>query len=299
MIRTLLLAFLACLVVACGQPEDREDGSSDTTNPLLWEIARADGPDAGKVEGWLLGTIHALPDNAEWRSWSVDRVIADADILAVEVADLGDGRAMASAFLPLAFSAGQPPLTTRVPLAQRERLTELVEKSSYRLEDFSRIESWGAALILAQTVRTDTDIKNGVDRALIEDFGRRQIVELEGARAQFQAFDGLSEEAQRVMLAAIVDESQADPAYRMRPVTLYLAGDADGLERLTHDGMLESAEIRDALLARRNASWVAPIEKLLADEPQPLIAVGAAHMVGEGGLVALLRAKGYTVRRLD
>ena len=299
MIRTALLAFLACLVAACGQAEDREDSTTESANPLLWEIARADGPDAGKVEGWLLGTIHALPDNASWRSESIDRVISDADLLAVEVADMGDGRAMASAFLPLAFSAGQPPLTTRVPVDQRSRLAELVEDSSYRLEDFSRIESWGAALILAQTVRTDTDITNGIDRELIGDFGRRQIVELEGARAQFLAFDGLSEKAQRAMLAGIVEESEAELAYRMRPVTLYLAGDAVGLEQLTHDGMLANEEIREALLTRRNARWIAPIEALLADNPQALIAVGAAHMVGDDGLVALLRAKGYTVRRLD
>ena len=101
------------------------------------------------------------------------------------------------------------------------------------------------------------------------------------------------------MLAGIVEESEAELAYRMRPVTLYLAGDAAGLEQLTHDGMLANEEIRDALLTRRNASWLAPIEALLADDPQPLIAVGAAHMVGDDGLVALLRARGYTVRRLD
>jgi len=299
MIRNALLAFLACLVVACGQPGEGDESSSESANPLLWEIARADGPDAGQVEGWLLGTIHALPDNSQWRSWSIDRVISEADILAVEVADLGDGRAMASAFLPLAFSAGQPPLTARVPRDQRERLTELVDESRYRLEDFSRIESWGAALILAGTVRTDTNIRNGVDRELIGDFGRRKIVELEGARAQFMAFDSLSEEAQRAMLASIVEESEAEPETRMRPVSLYLAGDAEGLEQLSHDGMLANEEIRDVLLSRRNASWVAPIEELLADDPRPLIAVGAAHMVGKDGLVELLRAKGYTVRRLD
>ena len=133
----------------------------------------------------------------------------------------------------------------------------------------------------------------------IGDFGRRKIVELEGARAQFMAFDSLSEEAQRAMLASIVEESEAEPETRMRPVSLYLAGDAEGLEQLSHDGMLANEEIRDVLLSRRNASWVAPIEELLADDPRPLIAVGAAHMVGKDGLVELLRAKGYTVRRLD
>ena len=171
-LRTVILAFLACLTAACGgQPDDRKDDRSDKGNPLLWEIARADGPNAGQVEGWLMGTIHALPSEAKWRSKEADEAIAKADVLAVEVADVGDGRAMASAFLPLAMSAGQPPLTERVPPRQREKVAELVGKTSYRLSDFSRIESWGAALILSQAVKTGAKSENGIDRALIADFG--------------------------------------------------------------------------------------------------------------------------------
>jgi len=299
MLRTAILALLACLLAACGQPDQGEGGRSDDTNPLLWEIARADGPDAGKVEGWLLGTIHALPDDARWRNYDTDRVISEADILAVEVADLGDGRALASAFLPLAMSAGQPPLVARVAPDKRERLTELVGKTRYRLDDFGKIESWGAALILAQAVKSGADPANGVDRALIRDFGRRQVVELEGARAQFEAFDSLSEDAQRAMLAAIVEESNSPLETRMRPLELYLAGDEEGLEQLSREGMLQNAEIRSTLLTRRNADWLPKIETLLADERRPLIAVGAAHMIGDDGLVALLRAGGYRVTRLN
>jgi len=302
MLRTAILGLLACLVAACGQPDGPEDTSREQVNPLLWEIARADqpetSPDAGEPKGWLLGTIHALPDDTQWRAASTDRAIAEADVLAVEIADLSNGGGMSSAFLSLAYSAGQPPLTARVPADQRERLAELVDETSYRLDDFSRIESWGAALILAQAVGRDAKTANGIDRALLREFASRRIVELEGARAQFQAFDSLSERAQRAMLAAIVEESQADPETLERPVRLYLAGDDAGLEKLSREGMLGNSEIREALLARRNASWMPQIERLLADDARPLIAVGAAHMVGEDGLVALLEAKGYRVTRL-
>ena len=294
MFRAAMLALLACLVAACGQPDDKQEGRSGEANPLLWEIARADGT----TEGWLLGTVHALPDDARWRTGATDRAIAQADVLAVEVADVTDSRAMASAFMPLAMSAGQPPLTERVPPSHRERVAQLVDGTSYRLADFGRIESWGAALILAQAVKSGTDSENGIDRALIRDFSRGKVVELEGARAQFEAFDTLSESAQRAMLAAIVEESEGSPEELRRPIDLYLAGDADGLATLTHEGMLRNSEIRTALLTRRNADWAGKIDRLLAEDAHPLIAVGAAHMVGEDGLVALLRAKGYRVTRL-
>mgnify|MGYP002830838774 CR=1 FL=1 len=105
--------------------------------------------------------------------------------------------------------------------------------------------------------------------------------------------------AQRAMLAAIVEDSGESPEKLREPIDLYLAGDAEGLERLTHEGMLRNPEIRTTLLTRRNADWTAKIDRMLAAETLPLIAVGAAHMVGKDGLVELLRAKGYTVRRLD
>lgn len=298
-IRLAFLALLAGLVAACGQPGEREDGTSEDANPLLWEIARADGPDAGNVQGWLLGTIHALPDGAQWRNAAVDRAVADADLLAVEIADVEDGHAMAQAFTPLAMSPGQPPLTARVPPAQRGSLTDLVDETSYRLDDFRRIESWGAALILSQAVRTNAKRDNGIDRALIDEFPRDRIIELEGARRQFAVFDRLSEPAQRAMLASIVEEAEADPAQRDAPVRVFLSGDAAQLDRLTREGILANREIREALLTRRNAEWLMQIERLLAEEPRPMIAVGAAHMVGDDGLVALLEEQGFRVTRVN
>jgi len=292
--RAAILALLALLVAACGQPDKEPPVAPDDPNPLLWEIARADGTSAG----WLIGTIHALPDGVEWRTASVDTAIAQAGVLAVEIADLDDQRAVTSAFKPLAYSPGQPPLLSRVPANQRERLTALVDDTPYGLDDFRGIESWGAALILSQSVDTGADAANGIDRALIRDFNGRRVVELEGAARQFAVFDGLSEGAQRAMLGAIVEEAEADSDQRQRPIRLYLQGDEAGLAALTREGLLADDEIREALLERRNAAWMPRIIRLLESDSHPLIAVGAAHMVGKDGLVALIEAQGYTVRRV-
>ena len=166
--RSALLALLACLVAACAQPDERETGGSDAPNPLLWEVARSDG----SVEGWLMGTIHALPDGARWRNGAIDRAVADADILVMEIDDLDDRKAMAAAFQPLAFSDGQPPLAARVHPEQREQLTDLVGQTSYNLDDFARIESWSAALIHVPPTKKDglrfTARRSAAGRALRE-----------------------------------------------------------------------------------------------------------------------------------
>ena len=79
---------------------------------------------------------------------------------------------------------------------------------------------------------------------------------------------------------------------------LFAQGDEAGLAALTREGLLADDEIREALLERRNAAWMPRIIRLLESDSHPLIAVGAAHMVGKDGLVALIEAQGYTVRRV-
>jgi uncharacterized protein len=51
------------------------------------------------------------------------------------------------------------------------------------------------------------------------------------------------------------------------------------------------------LLYNRNASWIAPIEKLHADGGG-FIAVGAMHLIGNRSVLDLLRQKGYKVTRV-
>ena len=94
------------------------------------------------------------------------------------------------------------------------------------------------------------------------------------------------------------DEGEAadDPA---RGLELWLAGDMDGLEALGRAGMLGDPELREALLDARNHAWMNRIAPLVAEGRRPFVAVGAAHMLGAGGLPALLAARGYTVRRVQ
>ena len=52
------------------------------------------------------------------------------------------------------------------------------------------------------------------------------------------------------------------------------------------------------LLIERNRNWIPEIEKALATERDVMFLVGAAHLVGEESVVALLRRKGLEVTQL-
>ena len=49
------------------------------------------------------------------------------------------------------------------------------------------------------------------------------------------------------------------------------------------------------LLVERNRNWLPRIEALFARPRPAFVVVGAAHLVGPDGLIAMLRAKGVRV----
>jgi uncharacterized protein YbaP (TraB family) len=54
----------------------------------------------------------------------------------------------------------------------------------------------------------------------------------------------------------------------------------------------------EQFLFRRNRAWIAPLEKYLTDGERVMVLVGAGHLGGEKGVIALLKAKGCTITQL-
>ena len=287
----LLAPFLALALAGCSEAPGKGGAQSPPPDPLIYEIASADGG----FEGWLFGTIHALPAGTRWRTPAIDHAIETADLLVVEIAAL-DSNGPAT-FRALAESSGLPPLAARLPADLRPAVGEMIERGGMGSIDFTGLETWAAAVTLAR-VDAKGDPANGVDRALIADFSGRTVRELEGMRGQLSIFDRLPESAQRTMLAAVVRENERTRSDPERLQRAWLAGDAAAIEQAGREGFLADPALREALLTGRNRRWAAQIGTMLKDTPRPLIAVGTAHLVGEDGLVALLEAEGYRLRRL-
>lgn len=290
---TALLAPALLLALAGCSEAPGEEAAGPPPSPLLYEIASADGA----VEGWMLGTIHALPDGTEWRTEAIDRVANSADLLVVEIAALDDSAALSRVFAELGTTPGLPPLDRRLPAAQRPKLAALLERGGMATGDFTTTESWAAALMLAQ-IDAEGDPANGVDRALIREFPRGKVRELEGVRTQLSVFDRLPEVDQRDLLAAVVAEADEAPARAAELRKAWLTGDEATLAAAANTGMMADPGLREALLVARNRRWDAAIAAMLEAPARPLVAVGSAHLVGPEGLAAMLAARGYRIRRL-
>lgn len=288
-----IVAAFGLLLAGCD--DARKTPAIDTDpSPILFEVTNQEG----EVEGWLFGTMHSLPDDTDWRTATFESALDEADLLILEAADLDERAANAATFNRLAYSPGMPDILTRVGADDRVRLAELMDRGDFDSSDFANVETWAATLMLSGSIRFGKT-ENGVDRALLREFAGRPIEQLEGSEAQLQMFDALPEKEQRDMLAALLDDferAKKDPA---RLTRIWLGGDLVAIENELERGMLADPELREALLEARNAAWIEKIAVWFEDEPQPIIAVGAAHLAGPGGLPALLAQRGYSVSRIQ
>lgn len=95
-----------------------------------------------------------------------------------------------------------------------------------------------------------------------------------------------------------LDEVEENAATLDEITSAWKSGDAEKLASVVADQSGFTPELREALLTGRNRNWIPEIEKALATDRDVMFLVGAAHLVGEDGVVDLLREKGFQVEQV-
>ncbi|HLY79460.1 MAG TPA: TraB/GumN family protein, partial [Caulobacteraceae bacterium] len=166
-------------------------------------------------------------------------------------------------------------------------------------EALDRMQPWMADLTLsiAEDARGGASATDGVEgqiQALTPATARRRAFET--ARQQIGFLAGAPVKDQIASLNWTVSEIQKDPTSYQRVVDEWMSGDLAGLE---HDALDPLRQVSPTLFARlidsRNRHWTSVLAARLKQPGSVVVVVGVGHLVGPGGLPALLRAKGYQV----
>ena len=82
-------------------------------------------------------------------------------------------------------------------------------------------------------------------------------------------------------------------------IAAWLSGDEAEMESVFLDELKTFPSVYDRLFLHRNQNWVPKLIAKLNEPGVHFVAVGAAHLVGDDSVVAMLRARGYEVPRVD
>ena len=108
-------------------------------------------------------------------------------------------------------------------------------------------------------------------------------------------FDKTPCEKQARMLSDMVTKRAEVQQEFTELLNLYQAQDVEGLLKMSLDSKFGMKEYETQLLTDRNKRWIPLMAQQAACKPT-FFAVGAAHLGGPSGVLALLRQQGYQVK---
>jgi len=273
-----------------------------STHPLAQSRAFAWKATRGQGAVYLVGSVHMLTNDFYPLAPALDEAFKDSDIL-VEEADLNEMLSPTTQFSML--SKGMLPPGQTIDKVVSPATLALINQhagGALPLEALKQFKPWLLAMTLEalewQSAGFDASLgldKHFFDRAQTEG---KTIQGLETTEFQISIFDGMSADQQDRFLAETLKGVDKEKAGVARLTGAWKAGDAATIERLVMADVKSDPIIYDRLLVSRNRTWLPKIEALFSRPRHAFIVVGAAHLVGPDGLVALLKARGYQVTQL-
>jgi uncharacterized protein YbaP (TraB family) len=253
---------------------------------------------------YILGSIHLLKKDA----YPLNKVIEDSfeksDFLAVE-ANVNDiGQLDPLTLVSKAFYPAGDALDKHVSKRTMEAIRNETNRIGLPLEIVMSQKPW----FLAMTFESLELLKDGYDPAygidqhfLSQAEGKKKILELESLDYQIQLLSGFNDNEQDLFLLYTLNNLKT------------IVQDADEIFRVWKSGnpqrmvaVMAKSQIGDSgfnsvyekLVTNRNKTMASKIEDYLKTNKTYFVVVGAAHLVGEKGIINLLKGRGFAVEQM-
>jgi uncharacterized protein YbaP (TraB family) len=279
-----LLALLALLVLGNAHAD-----------PAMWSAAGA------RNTVYLFGSVHLLPEGG----FAIDGKLADAYRDAEQVCFEVDSSRLDEA------------TTTSITLARAidpegRNLFELLGSSADRarstaaaagidIAPFVPFEPWFAGLTISVMAlqQHGYDVEHGVEQVIEAAASRDDKARcgLETLDFQLGMLDGMPADLQEELLLQSLEEAGRVDEVIQPMLAAWRAGDERALVRSLKDDFEGYPELEEQLIYARNERWAGLVGDMLEEDGDILLVVGALHLVGDRGLPALLRKRGFEVRR--
>jgi hypothetical protein len=272
---------------------------------LLWRIEGN-----GKPTSWLYGTMHVTDPRVLEMSRQARAGYDTAETIVLEsaeIADLGKAQASLLADPGLTMLTDGSTLQSLLDEDDLKRVEAALDERSIPIALVSRMKPWMVFSIIAAPSCELERRGNGVpflDKKLADDAiaGGKQLEGLETLAEQMSILTNLPIALQVQLLAETAALGSTLDDMMTTMTELYLSGQVGMIMPLIEHGARVTgtgdrgayAEFEKNMVQTRNHTMAERLQPLL-NEGNAFVAVGALHLPGNEGLVALLRNAGYQV----
>ncbi len=271
-----------------------------TTKSFIWEIKAKN-----KKSSYLVGSIHMLDKSVYPLNDVFENAFKGADCLVVE-ANVADEKKMELGLLAMKLGIYKDKKTLKSSISpETYKLTnEKMKSLGLDITSLNKFKPWMVAMTIASTemMQMGFNPNLGIDKHFLNMAKTKEILELEGIKFQINLFNNFSNEEQELFLFyTVTDESNTELEFK-KIVKAWLAGDDKELNELVESNIKKYPKLKGMyykLVDERNVNMAKTIDDFIKTTPKTyFVVVGAAHLVGENGLINLLKQKGYTLKQL-
>ncbi|MEN8162975.1 MAG: TraB/GumN family protein [Acidobacteriota bacterium] len=291
-----LFAALSGSVGAADSLPDAQAAEPDQGRNFLWRAMGSNG-----TEVFLLGSIHALPEDAYPLAVEIDEAFASAHSVYFEV-DMEDTSALGGRMMAVGALPPEKRLSDVLDSETRDLLEAYLEKSGLSFGTVEAMKPWMAALVLTsiELMKAGFSADAGLDLHLA---GRahqegKEVGAFETADYQIALFSEMDEDSSRAFLRYSLKDMDNVVSQLESLTEAWKRGNVAELSVLLTESFSDEPELFERLVTVRNLAWLPRVEELLKGDATAMVVVGALHLVGPGGLIEMLRDQGYRVEQL-
>jgi hypothetical protein len=265
----------------------------------VWVAESAQG---GQV--FLCGTIHLLRESDYPLPVAYEKAYAAAEELVFELPPgSSESPELSQRMQELGMLPAEEALQKLISAEDWKRVTDWSKRRGVDVAVVDRMRPWYASLLMVATEYAA--LGAAADRGVDQFFEERSKKDgkagsgLETVEQQLALFSGMTGEQEREVLEQTLAEMESVEAEYENMIRAWKLGDLEALQELLFREAERYPDLMESFLNARNRAWVPVLAKVLERGGKAMVLVGAGHLGGEQGVIALLRGKGYEVRRVE
>lgn len=270
----------------------------DTKKNFLWKVQ-------SKTNTlYILGSIHFLKKEMYPLNKKIEDAFDKSEVLVLE-ADINDiGQSDIQRLLETAFYSGNETLEKHVSRETYELVKKEFGGLGIPLELVNKQKPWFLALTLTslELVKLGFDPNYGIDiYFLSKATDKKKIKELESIDYQINLFSKFSDEDQELFLLYTLKDINVLGQELDRLMQAWTSGDTKTMESIISKSIRDDkrmSSIYEKIIYERNRDMALRIEELLKTKETYFVIVGAGHLIGNKGIIEILKRKGYDVEQL-
>jgi uncharacterized protein YbaP (TraB family) len=256
---------------------------------LLFEISKS-----GQPTSYIYGTMHMKDQNFIDCEDKLAAYVKKANVFSGEL-DLNDVQPTAElAMSMLMVTTSLKGLYTEADYKKvKAHLEKKLGQMAGQIEMMKPF--WIMSTLTAMNQEDNMKREDIVDirlQAIAEKAGL-EVKALETLEEQLAAINAISLKEQAKMLLESIEQEEDDMTEKIR--ACYAKSDLSCLEAVYNEQAFDSGA-EAALITGRNKTMADRLASMMKEGKSVFSAVGALHLPGENGVIALLKAKGYTVK---